>query len=56
MLGSVLGGDGKYMGILTTMYTTCNPSTQTGRVGFSAVTNGGTSWGVAVSRLVAAIP
>jgi hypothetical protein len=45
-----------YVGILTSISSSCDPSTLKSRVGFTAVTNGGTAWGVAVSRLVAALP
>jgi hypothetical protein len=43
------------MGILTSISRSCNATTQS-RVGFSAFTNGNTAWGIAVSKLVAAVP
>jgi hypothetical protein len=45
-----------FLGILTYISTSCNDGDNPSRVGFSAITDGGTAWGVAVSKMVAAIP
>jgi hypothetical protein len=48
-------GSNDFFGILTYFSTSCSDTSHS-RVGFSAITNGGTAWGFAVSKMVAAIP
>jgi hypothetical protein len=57
LLGSslVIAGSTAAQGILTSISTSCD-SNGKGRVGVSAITDGGTPWGVAVNKMIAAVP
>jgi hypothetical protein len=56
--GPLFPGDGSfyYIGILTTVSDSCDATTGKSKVGFTAVSDGGTAWGFTLSKMVAAIP